>query len=254
MGRLSGRIALVTGSTGGIGATIAERLAADGAHVLVSGRRRDLGEKVVAGIAERGGRADFLQADLATSDGVTALAEAALARAGERGRIDILVNNAAALVGGRATVETPESLIDTVLDTNIKAPFLLTAALVPAMIEAGSGSVINVGSVNGLTGMSGAALYGASKAALHAMTQAWAAEWARQGVRVNTVAPGPTATEFIASIAEHLDGLVGRVPTGRMSEPAEVAAVVSFLASDEAAHIHGATIPVDGGLTATFPI
>jgi NAD(P)-dependent dehydrogenase (short-subunit alcohol dehydrogenase family) len=131
---------------------------------------------------------------------------------------------------------------------------LLTAALVPAMIEAGAGSIINVGSVNGVTGMSGAALYGASKAALHGMTKAWAAEWAQHGVRVNTVAPGPTATDLNVSVADQLDGLVSGVPSRRMSEPAEVAAVVSFLASDEATHIHGATIPVDGGLTATFPM
>jgi NAD(P)-dependent dehydrogenase (short-subunit alcohol dehydrogenase family) len=251
MRRLTGRTALVTGSTGGIGVAIAERLAADGAYVLVSGRRRDLGEKVVAGILDRGGRAEFLPADLATGAGVTALAEAASAAVG--GRIDILVNNAAALVGGRATVDTPESLVDVVLDTNIKAPFLLTAALVPAMIEAGAGSIINVGSVNGVTGMSGAALYGASKAALHGMTKAWAAEWAQHGVRVNTVAPGPTATDLNVSVADQLDGLVSGVPSRRMSEPTEVAAVVSFLAGDEATHVHGATIPVDGGLTATFP-
>jgi NAD(P)-dependent dehydrogenase (short-subunit alcohol dehydrogenase family) len=246
MGRLTGRTALVTGSTGGIGVAIASRLAQEGARVLVTGRRREAGEKIAASL---GGHAAYLPGDLAVAPEL--LARSALDVAG--GRIDVLVNNAAALVGGRATADTPASLVDTVLAVNVRAPFLLTAALAPAMIAAGHGVIVNVGSVNGEVGMSGAALYGASKAAMHAMTKAWAAEWARSGIRVNTVAPGPTATDFNASIADHLDPLVGHTPSGRMAEPAEVAAAVAFLASDEASGVHGATIMVDGGMTSTYP-
>jgi NAD(P)-dependent dehydrogenase (short-subunit alcohol dehydrogenase family) len=248
MASLSGRTALVTGSTSGIGQAIAERLAADGAHVIVTGRRVDIGAKVVAAIEERGGRATFVRGDLATGAGVAALAAAVMSVA--NGRLDVLVNNAAALVGGRATVDTPEELIDTVLATNVKAPILITAALVPAMLERGSGSVINIGSINGVTGMNGAALYGASKAALHSLTKSWAAEWGRRGVRVNTVAPGPTTTEWNEQNADRLAPMIAAVPSGRMSTPAEIAAVAAFLASDDASHVHGATIAVDGGMAA----
>jgi NAD(P)-dependent dehydrogenase (short-subunit alcohol dehydrogenase family) len=118
------------------------------------------------------------------------------------------------------------------------------------MLAYGSGVIVNVGSINGVTGMNGAALYGASKAALHSLTKSWAAEWGRFGIRVNTVAPGPTATELNTAAAEQLAPMIASVPSGRLSEPSEVAAVVSFLASDEASHVHGATIAVDGGMAA----
>lgn len=248
MAPLSGRSALVTGSTGGIGVAIAQRMAADGAFVIVTGRRAAPGEQVVAEIERRGGRAAFVAADLGSPSGPADLASRAIDLGG--GRLDILVNNAAALVGARATVDTPIELIDTVLATNVRAPILLTAAVIPGMLAHGSGSIINVGSINGVTGMGGAALYGASKAALHSLTKSWVAEWGRAGIRVNTVAPGPTATEWNRSMAEHLTDLIEGVPSGRMSEADEVAAVVSFLASGDASHVHGATIAVDGGMAA----
>jgi NAD(P)-dependent dehydrogenase (short-subunit alcohol dehydrogenase family) len=246
--RLAGRTALVTGSTRGIGRGIALAYAAEGAEVLVSGRGVAAGEKVVAEIAETGGKATFLPADLRDADGVTALAQAALAATG--GRVDILVNNAAALVGGRATTDTDDALIDTVLATNIKAPLLLGAALAPAMLDHGAGVIVNVGSINGIIGMNGAALYGASKAALHSLTMSWSAEWGRRGIRVNTVAPGPTETEWNEGMRDFLTQLTRTAPDGRLASTAEVAAVAVFLASDDAAHVHGATIPVDGGMTA----
>jgi NAD(P)-dependent dehydrogenase (short-subunit alcohol dehydrogenase family) len=247
-GRLAGRTALVTGSTSGIGRVIATAYAAEGARVLVTGRRVAEGEKVVAEIAESGGDALFVPADLGDGDGVTALADAAT-RAAD-GAVDILVNNAAALVGGRPTVDTDEALIDTVLATNVKAPLLLAAKLVPAMLARGRGAIVNVGSINGTIGMSGAALYGASKAALHSLTASWAAEWGRLGVRVNAVAPGPTETEWNLARLDHLRRLVATAPSGRLSRGEEVAAVAVFLASDEAAHVHGAIVPVDGGMAA----
>ncbi len=245
--RLAGRTALVTGSTSGIGRTIATAYAAEGAHVIVTGRRVPEGEKLAAELAEAGGQATFVAGDLSDGAGVAALARAALDAAG--GRVDILVNNAAALVGGRATTDTDEATIDTVLHTNIKAPLLLAAALVPAMLERGAGVIVNVGSVNGTIGMNGAALYGASKAALHSLTKSWSAEWGRRGIRVNTVAPGPTETEWNEAHRDYLNRLVDTAPSGRLSRAAEVAAVAVFLASDEASHVHGATIPVDGGMT-----
>ncbi|WP_432832008.1 SDR family NAD(P)-dependent oxidoreductase [Dactylosporangium sp. CA-092794] len=244
MSRLAHRTALVTGSTSGIGRAIAERFAAEGAHVIVSGRRAEFGAAVVQAIADAGGRATFIAADL--SAGRAAIEDFAAAV----GEIDILVNNAAYLVGGRPTADTPEDVVDAALATNIKAPYLLTAALAPKMLARGTGAIVNIGSINALTGMAGSALYGATKAALHAMTVAWAAEFGPYGIRVNTIAPGPTVVEWAADRLPMLERLVAGVPSRRMSRAEEIAAAALFLASDEASHIHGATLPVDGGLTA----
>jgi NAD(P)-dependent dehydrogenase (short-subunit alcohol dehydrogenase family) len=168
------------------------------------------------------------------------------------GPIDVLVNNAAFLLPSTLTLEVTDAQLDAALNLNIKVPFLVTAAVIPAMREAGGGSVINVGSINGVTGMAGAALYGATKSAVHSLTKSWAAEFAGSGIRVNTVAPGPTAVEWSEPFHDVLEKMVSQVPSQRLSEPAEVAAVAVFLASDDASHIHGATIPVDGGMSAVW--
>ncbi|MEV6928216.1 SDR family oxidoreductase [Dactylosporangium sp. NPDC051485] len=246
MSRLAQRIALVTGSTSGIGRAIAERFAAEGAAVIVTGRRTDLGAEVVRAITDAGGRASFVPGDLAA--GKAAIEDFA-ATVGE---VDILVNNAAYLVGGRPTTDTPEDVVDAALATNIKAPYLLTAALAPKMQARGSGAIVNIGSINALTGMAGSALYSATKAALHAMAAAWAAEFGPSGVRVNTIAPGPTEVEWSTHLRPMLERMVSTTPSGRLSSAAEIAAAAVFLASDESAHIHGATLPVDGGLTSTL--
>ncbi len=245
--RLAGRGALVTGSTSGIGRAIAVAFAAEGARVVVTGRRSDLGASVVAEIRAKGGQAEFVAADL-SSGGSTIADFVADAIAAAGGQLDVLVNNAAFLVPGGSTIGTAAELVDSVLELNIKVPFLLTAAVVPAMIERGGGVVVNVGSINGTTGMASAALYGASKAAVHSLTTSWAAEFGPHGVRVNTVAPGPTVVEWSEPIQDQLKGMVAGVPSGRMSEADEVAAAAVFLASDEASNVHGATIPVDGGM------
>jgi NAD(P)-dependent dehydrogenase (short-subunit alcohol dehydrogenase family) len=118
------------------------------------------------------------------------------------------------------------------------------------MAERGSGAIVNVGSINGAVGMAHSALYSATKAAIHSLTKSWAAEYGSSGVRVNTVAPGPTITPILAAYADRIQQIVARVPSQRPSTPEEIAAAVAFLASDNAANIHGATLSVDGGLTA----
>ncbi|MFF2520688.1 SDR family NAD(P)-dependent oxidoreductase [Streptomyces liangshanensis] len=247
-GRMQGRNALVTGSTGGIGRAVALALAREGATVVVSGRDAERGEDIVRRVEDEGGKAVFVQADL--SAGGQAVRDLARDAAEAVGVIDVLVNNAAVLIPAQSMLEATEEEIDRALAVNVKAPFLLTAALVPSMVERGGGAVVNMGSINGETGMSVAALYGASKAALHSLTKSWAAELAAQGVRVNTVAPGPTVTEHNAAYSELLEGLTKAHPQRRPGTAEEVAAAVVFLAGDDAAHIHGATLPVDGGFLA----
>jgi NAD(P)-dependent dehydrogenase (short-subunit alcohol dehydrogenase family) len=247
--RLAGRTALVTGSTDGIGAGAAQALAAEGAHVIVTGRDTERGGGVVDRISAAGGQADFVRADLA--GGLSALrdlADEASSLAG--GHLDILVNNAALLIHPGPTAEVDEKLLDEALTVNIKSVFLLTGLVAPRMAARGHGAIVNMGSINGLIGMSGSALYGLTKAAIHSLTKYWTAEYGPHGVRVNTVAPGPTLTTRNEQIKDVLAPMLARLPSGRASTLAEVGAAVVFLASDEASNIHGSTLSVDGGWSA----
>ncbi|HEX2401895.1 MAG TPA: glucose 1-dehydrogenase [Mycobacterium sp.] len=247
--RLAGRTALVTGSTGGLGVAIASALAAEGAFVIVSGRDNARGDAVVADIRSAGGAAKFVVADLAAGDQeVRRLAEQATAAAG--GQIDILVNNAAMLLMPTPTAEVSDDVLRDTFAVNVFAPFELTGALAPAMVQRGGGVIVNIGSITGLRGSAGSAIYSANKAAIHSFTQSWADEYGPSGVRVNAVAPGPIATERQEQFADHVAPMLARIPSRRMSTPAEVAASVVFLASDDAANIHGAVLTVDGGWAA----
>jgi NAD(P)-dependent dehydrogenase (short-subunit alcohol dehydrogenase family) len=247
--RLEGRTALVTGSTGGLGVAIARALADAGAFVVVSGRNKERGDDVVAEITSAGGRAAFVVADL--SGGATAatdLAEQATAAAG--GRIDVLVNNAATLLMPQPTAAVSEQTLRDAFVVNVFAPFLLTGVITPAMAARGRGAIVNIGSITGLRGSDGSAIYSANKAAIHSLTTSWADEYGPSGVRVNAVAPGPIATERQLEFADHVAPVLARLPSRRMSTPEEVAASVVFLASDDAANIHGAVLSVDGGWAA----
>jgi len=247
--QLKGRTALVTGATSGIGQGVAQPLAAAGAQVIVHGRDAARGADVVAGITSTGGAASFVAADLADGANViTPLAARAAELAG--GPIDILVNNAAYLVGQTATTDTNEAMIDTALAVSVKAPILLTAALVPAMAGRGGGVIINMGSINGIAGMAKTALYSSTKSAVHGLTRALAAEYGPAGIRVNAIAPGPTLTDITQAHRGFLDPLIATLPSRGYSTPAQIGATAVFLASDDAANIHGAIISVDGGFTA----
>lgn len=170
--RLTGRTALVTGSTAGLGAAIAKALAASGAFVIVSGRDKSRGDAVVADIRSAGGYAAFVAADLGAGDEeVRHLAAVATELAG--GRLDILVNNAAALQMPTPTAEISERSLREAFTVNVFAPFLLTGAVAPQMARDGRGAVVNIGSITGLRGSDGSAVYSASKAAVHSFTKSW---------------------------------------------------------------------------------
>jgi NAD(P)-dependent dehydrogenase (short-subunit alcohol dehydrogenase family) len=247
--RLDGRTALVTGSTGGLGVALASALAVEGAFVIVSGRDETRGDAVVDDIRAAGGTAELVVADLAAGEHeVRRLAEAATAAAG--GRIDILVNNAVALPMPTPTPDVSEEMLRDAFAVNVFAPFLLTGALASTMAQRGAGAIVNIGSIAGLRGGDGFTIYSSIKAAIHSLTQTWAAEFGPFGVRVNAVVPGPIATERQAQFADQIAPMLARIPSRRMSTPAEVAAAVVFLASGEAANIHGAILSVDGGWAA----
>ena len=248
MADLSGKRALVTGATSGIGRATAIGLAAAGAMVAVSGRDKENGLAVVDRILASGGSAVFVAADLV--DAGAALDLAARATEALGGRVDILVNSAGVFPFG-PTDSHDEATFDAVYGLNVKAPWFLVAALAPAMAKRGAGAVVNVSTMVAQFGSDGMALYGSSKAALELLTKAWAAEFGPRGVRVNAISPGPTRTEGTAAMGEALDQLASLAPAGRPASPEEIASVIAFLASDQASFVHGAVLAVDGGRAAT---
>ena len=238
---LQGKTALITGGTSGIGRAVAERFASEGADVIITGRDHDRGREVVEAVESAGGKARFIAADLASFEDVRGLAEAT-------SDVDVLVNNAGVSRGGPE--QTAEETFDVTFDVNVKAPFFLTAAIASQMAARGGGSIINISSMAATIGMNGLAAYGASKAALESLTKAWTAEYAAQGVRINTVAPGPTRTPVAAAMGESFDAFASSTPAGRGATPEEIANAVSFLASEQASYIYGAILPADGGRVA----
>jgi len=244
---LAENVALVTGATSGIGAATALALAERGAHVLVAGRDQQRGDAVVETVRGRGGKADFVAADLRGAEPARQLARRAAELGG--GRVDILVNNAGIYPFGPTDRFTEEEF-DAVYSLNVKAKFFLVAELAPRMAERGRGAIVNVSTMVSEYGVPGMALYGSSKAAVNLLTKSWAAEYGPSGVRVNAVLVGPTRTEGTAPMGDDLAGLAAQAPAGRPASPEEIAASIVYLASDAAGFVHGAVLPVDGGRTA----
>ena len=245
-GTLSGRKALVTGATAGIGYEIARQLARQGAEVVVHGRNPERGAHVVADIENDGGTATFVAADLSSADDVRRLAA-------EAGPVDILVNNAG-VYRFAATADTTDADFATHFDTNVRAPYILVQQLVPGMVERGHGSIVNVSTIAATTPAAGAGIYGASKAALELLTKAWADEFGGSGVRVNAAAPGPTRTLGTSELpGELIEGLGRTTALGRTAAPDEIANAVTFLVSPAASYINGAVLEIGGGARAISP-
>jgi NAD(P)-dependent dehydrogenase (short-subunit alcohol dehydrogenase family) len=246
---LHGRTALVTGASRGIGAATAVALDRAGARVALAARD---GERLRVVAAELSNDPVVLEVDLADPDAPGRLAAAASAGLG--GGVDVLVNNAAVAQRLPITAHDAE-LIDRMHAVNVRAPLLLIAALVPAMIERGGGTIINLSSVSALVGTPMRAGYGATKGAVDAASRCLARELGEHGIRVNTVAPGVVDTDLWAR-NKQIPGVIEQVndqtPLGRWATPQDIADVIVFLASDAARFITGATLRPDGGMSTTL--
>ena len=242
MFRLDGKPALVTGASGGIGAAIARSLHAQGAIVALSGTRRDALEALAA---ELGDRAHVCPADLRDAAEPDSLVEAAEKAAGP---LHILVNNAG-MTRDMLALRMRDADWQMVLDIDLSAPFRLARATIRGMLRRRSGRIINISSIVGATGNAGQANYAAAKAGLVGMSKALAQEVASRGITVNVVAPGFVVTAMTDALNDaQKTKLAEQIPLGRLGQPADVAAAVAYLASDEAAWVTGATLHVNGGM------
>jgi 3-oxoacyl-[acyl-carrier protein] reductase len=244
MGKLDGRVAIVTGGASGIGRGIAEAFAEEGAAVAVADKNEAGAAEAAGGIVDRGGRAAAIEVEVTEESAVAQMVERTLA---ELGGIDILVNNAG-IDTVSTLVEMPLAMWQQMLDVNLTSLFLCTRAVLPTMIEQRSGRIINMGSQLGLEGTDRMVHYCAAKAGVHGFTKALAYELAPYNVNVNAIAPGPIQTPLLDSIPEDwLEKKKASIPLGRFGRVEEVAPTAVLLASDGGSYYTGATLNVSGG-------
>ncbi len=246
---LSGKVAMVTGATRGLGEVAAKALAKAGAAVAVCGRSRPDLERVSAEIRDLGRQAEGFPLDVLSRSSI----DQAVSRILERfGQVDILVNNAG--VNHRVPfLEFPEEEWDRVIDTNLKGYFLVAQAVVPQMLQRGYGKVINMSSILGTVALPMQAAYAASKGGVDQLTKVMALEWARSGVRVNAIGPTYFETELVAQLRndpQRVRFIEERTPMGRWGQPRELEGIVIFLAAPASDFVTGQTVYIDGGWTA----
>lgn len=249
--RLKGKVALITGGAAGIGKATAQVFAREGARVVICDVSEELGNELVKSL---GSDASFYKVDVTSREEVQKWVDDVVAR---YGRVDILVNNAGItrdgqfvkVKDGELVKQMTEGAFDLVIAVNLKGVFNCTQAVAPYMIKQNGGVILNASSVVGLYGNFGQTNYVATKAAVIGMTKVWARELGRYNIRVNAVAPGFIMTEMVAKMPEEvLAGMRAKTPLGRLGEPEDIANTYLWLASDEAAYLHGTTISVDGGI------
>jgi NAD(P)-dependent dehydrogenase (short-subunit alcohol dehydrogenase family) len=245
---LSGQVAIITGSSKGIGRSAAEIMASLGAKVVVSSRKADVCEEVAAGIRKAGGEAIVIPCNISRKEELENLVKGTLK---QWGRIDTLVCNAAVNPFFGPLEKIPDSAFDKIMSSNIKSNLWLCNFALPHMVEKG-GSVVIVSSTGGLRGSAQLGAYGISKAADMQLTRSLAVEWSPRGVRINCVAPGLVKTDFARALWEDPDRLkrtVATAPLRRIGEPHEIGGIVAFLASKASTFMTGTVIVADGGMT-----
>lgn len=252
--RFKDKAAIVTGGANGIGRSVVEQFAKEGARVAIWDLADEAGEKLAVEINSRNEVALYRHVNVTQSEDVDAAVEDLV---GEWGKVDILINNAGILRDGQlAKVKDGElqkrmsdEMFDMVIDVNLRGVFICTRAVAPHMIQHKGGVILNASSVVGLYGNFGQSNYVATKAGVIGMTKVWARELGRYGVRVNAIAPGFIATEMVMAMPEKiLDGMKQHTPLGRLGEPQDIADAYAFLASDQASFISGTVLSVDGGI------
>jgi NAD(P)-dependent dehydrogenase (short-subunit alcohol dehydrogenase family) len=246
---LSGQVAVITGSSRGIGRSAAEIMASLGARVVISSRKADACEAVAAAIRKDGGEAVVIPCNISRKEEIEALVKGTLA---QWGRIDTLVCNAAVNPYFGPLANIPDDAFDKVMSSNIKSNLWLCNLAIPAMAEKGGGSVVIVSSIGGLRGSANLGAYGISKAADFQLARSLAVEWGPKNIRVNCVAPGLVKTDFARALwedPERLKRTVSTAPLRRIGEPHEIGGIVAFLASRSASFMTGSVIVADGGVT-----
>ena len=244
MSNLEGKVALVTGGTGGIGAAICAQLAASGAKVATNYRNKEKAEAWQQGMKDKGLDIAIYQVDVTDFDGCKSMVEQIEA---DLGPIDILVNNAG-ITKDTTLKKMTKDKWDAVIDINLNGMFNVTQPLVESMSNRGWGRIINISSINGQKGQIGQTNYTASKAAMHGFTMSLAQEVARKGVTVNTVSPGYIATDMVMAVPEEIrEKIIAQIPVGRLGTSEEIAELIDFIASDSAGFITGANFAINGG-------
>ncbi|HRH80023.1 MAG TPA: acetoacetyl-CoA reductase [Thiobacillaceae bacterium] len=244
MKALEGKVALVTGGTGGIGTAICIKLADAGAKVVSTYNHEEQAREWQSRHAAMGHEFVITRCDVSSYDDCVAMADRVKA---DHGGVDILVNNAGITKDGTFRKMTPDQW-NAVIDVNLSSVFNVTRQFVDAMTDKGWGRVINISSINGQKGQFGQTNYAAAKAGMHGFTMSLAQETARKGVTVNSISPGYIATEMVMAVPEDVRAkIIAGIPMGRLGKPEEIAALVAFLASDDAAFITGANIAANGG-------
>ncbi|WP_068984339.1 3-oxoacyl-ACP reductase FabG [Lysinibacillus xylanilyticus] len=240
--RLNNKVAIITGAANGIGYAAAERFIEEGAFVVIADFNEEAG---VSATQQLGDQALFVQVNVADRESVKKLVATVIER---EGRIDILINNAGITRDAMLTKMT-EDQFQQVLDVNLTGVFHCTQEVIPHMVAAGGGKIINTSSVSGVYGNVGQTNYAATKAAIVGMTKTWAKELGRKGINVNAVAPGFTETDMVKKMPENvLAQMRSIVPLQRLGTPRDIANAYLFLASDEASYVHGHTLHVDGAI------
>jgi acetoacetyl-CoA reductase len=242
--RLAGRVALVTGGTGGIGAAICKQLADSGAKVVTNYRNEEKAQKWLTQTKAEGYHFKAYHIDVTDFDACKAMVERIEQ---ELAPIDILVNNAGITKDTTLRKMTKEQW-DAVLTINLDSVFNVTRHVIQGMVDRGFGRIINISSINAQKGQIGQTNYSAAKAGMHGFTMALAQEVARKGVTVNTISPGYIATDMVMAVPEDIrNQIIAQIPIGRLGKPEEVAYIVDFLVSDEASFITGAEFAINGG-------